>query len=597
VTIFIADFTNGTGEKVFDGTLGPIVKIVLESGGLITAYDRTQVGNARLPAAALSTVDERTGQQIASRQGLNVVVSGSLYRGRNGYKLSIKAARADTGELIRVWEDTAQSKEEVLRATTKLAANVRESFGDDISDSAQRSATRSSVMSTLTDTPLETVHEFGNAMDAMSNGNPEDALLGFSKAIEIDPNFGLAYAGMARAAQSIGRQEDAEKYIKQALSHIDSMTERDRYRTRALYYELTGDDQKCVEEYGALISKFPSDSPAHLDLAVCWSRLRDMSKAVEEAQRAADLLPTRLTLFKMSVYASYGGDFQTGEHVAERLVALDATDPLSYGALGFAQTGQGQLTNAAETYRRLQATGFASDAAAGLADLALVEGRFAEGVRILEQGIAADAAAQRSDKAAAKLAALAYAHLWRGQKALAVSAAEHALASSDTIKTRFLAGRIFAAAGNAARAQGLAAQLASDLQREPQAYARLIEGEIDLANGEPTKAVEAFTEANNLVDTWIGRFDLGRAYLEVRYFAKAASEFEQCIKRRGEALALFLDESPTYAYFPPVYYYLGRVHEVLKLPDYAEFYRTYLSIRGKAAEDPLLNEVRKRIGS
>jgi len=177
-----------------------------------------------------------------------------------------------------------------------------------------------------------------------------------------------------------------------------------------------------------------------------------------------------------------------------------------------------------------------------------------------------------------------------------VAAAGRALAASKTVKIKLLAGRTFAAAGQAARARALAADLASELQSEPQAYAKLIEGEIALANGDGRSAIKAFTEANNLLDTWIGRFDLGTAYVQLGAFAEADSEFDRCIKRRGEALALFVDESPTYGYFPPVYYYIGRVREGLKSAGFAQSYRTYLSIRGKAGEDPLLAEVRRRAG-
>ena len=94
----------------------------------------------------------------------------------------------------------------------------------------------------------------------------------------------------------------------------------------------------------------------------------------------------------------------------------------------------------------------------------------------------------------------------------------------------------------------------------------------------------------------MGHFDLGRAYLEAGAFAQADSEFDRCIKRRGEALSLFLDEEPTYGYLPPVYYYQGRVREGLKNAGFAESYRTYLSFRGQSKEDPLLPEVRRRAG-
>ena len=69
------------------------------------------------------------------------------------------------------------------------------------------------------------------------------------------------------------------------------------------------------------------------------------------------------------------------------------------------------------------------------------------------------------------------------------------------------------------------------------------------------------------------------------------------IQRRGEALALFLDEEPTYAFFPPVYYYSGRVREAMNTAKFVESYRSYLNIRGQSTEDPLLPDVRRRAGA
>jgi tetratricopeptide (TPR) repeat protein len=432
-------------------------------------------------------------------------------------------------------------------------------------------------------------------MNALANGNQEDALRSFSKAVDIDANFGLAYAGMAIASRNLGQQQDAEKFIKLALGRMDRMTERERYRTRGSYYLLLGNQQKCVEEYGTLISRFPSDAAAHNNLALCWTQLRNMPKALEHVRQAAAILPRRyLYRFNVSVYASYGSDFQTGEREARAFPELNPSMPLA-----FAQLGRGELREAAETYQKLgkMSKPYASAASSGLADIALYEGRFADAARILEQGIADDLAAKYSDKAAEKFAALAYTRLLQAQQRPAVTAAEGALSASKSVKIRFLAGRILAAAGQTSRAQMLAADLASELQNEAQAYAKLIEGQAALAIGEPRLAIKAFTEANSLVDTWIGRFELGRAYLEAGAFTEADSEFDRCLKRRGETLALFLDESPTYGYLPPVYYYLGRVREGLNSAGFAESYRTYLSIRGKAGEDPLLAEVRQRAGS
>jgi tetratricopeptide (TPR) repeat protein len=177
-----------------------------------------------------------------------------------------------------------------------------------------------------------------------------------------------------------------------------------------------------------------------------------------------------------------------------------------------------------------------------------------------------------------------------------VKAAEKALANSQAVSIRFLAARIFVEAGELAKAQKLSAGLGSELQAEPQAYAQIIQGKMALKRGDIPGAIRVLTDANHLLDTWIGRFELGRAYLEAGTFVEADSEFDRCITRRGEALELFMDDVPTYGYFPSVYYYQGRVREGLKSPEFVSSYRTYLNIRDKAGEDPLLAEVRRRAG-
>jgi tetratricopeptide (TPR) repeat protein len=350
-----------------------------------------------------------------------------------------------------------------------------------------------------------------------------------------------------------------------------------------------------VDEYGSLLQRYPSDTGAYNNIANCLVLLRNMPKALDEVRRAVAILPKRATYrLNDSTYSAYAGDFQTAAKEAAVTLQLVPGFSWGFGAQAFANLEQGQLTPAAQEYEEVRKTD-TSYAAAGLADLAIYEGRYREAVKILEKGAADDSAAKNPDAAADKLSALAYVQLLRGDKAAALKAANSALDLNKAVKTRFIAARTFAALGETAKAKELAAALSSELQTEPQAYSKLIEGEIALYSGDSHTAVQLFTQGNNLLDTWIGRFDLGRAYLEAGAFTEADSEFDRCLKRRGEALALFLDEVPTYGYFPPVYYYQGRVREGLKSAGFAESYKQYLNIRGKAGEDPLLADVRRRV--
>ena len=595
VTVMIADISNHTGDQVFDGTLEPVLRLALEGASFINAYDRTQARNLGVKVDEGSgKLDAQAATRIAVSQGLGVVVSGSLERRGTEFALSLKAMHPVTGEAIATGESTAAGKDQILYAVTKAATTLRQGLGDRGSESAQRFA-----METLTATSLEAVHEYATAMDWLSRGKFDQARASFGKAADLDPNFGLAYAGKAVVSRNLGQLQEAEKEIRLAISHIDSMTERERYRTRAFLYLLTGDHQKCVEEYSALISRYASDVAAHNNLGICYSRLRNMPKATEEMQRATEILPKRaLYRFNLAQYKTYAGDFAGSERELRVAQQLNPSFEKGQLTLAYVQLGQDQVAEAASTYRNLEKAGAtgASLAAAGLADMAVYEGRYADAVRLLENAAAADTAARKPDAAADKFALLAYAQLLRNQKSAALAAIASAHTNSKSVKIRFLTARTLVAAGELPRARALAESLASELQIEPQAYAKLISGEAALKQGDARQAVAQFREANQLLDTWFGRFDLGQAYLEAGAFAEADSEFERCFKRRGEAIELFMDDVPTYGYFPTLYYFQGRVREGLKSSGAAQSYRRYLSIRQKAGEDPLLSEVRRRLG-
>jgi eukaryotic-like serine/threonine-protein kinase len=589
MTLLIADFNNHTGDAVFSGTLESTLKLALEGASFINAYDRTRIRDLGLKPIS-GALDDSKAQEIAAMQGLNVVVSGSIDRRGADYDLSLRATQTVTGKSIITTDATASSKDQVLFAVTKLGTAVRKALGDSTSDSAQRFS-----METLTAASLEAVHEYAIALDDLSGGKTEDALKHFSQAVDLDSNFGLAYSGMSAASHDLFRQQDAEKYIKLALSHIDRMTERERFRTRGLLYSDNGDAQKCVDEYGTLLQRYPSDTGAYNNIAICLTQLRNMPKAIEEVQRAVTILPKRAIYHgNVALYSAYAGDFQTAAKEAAATLQLQPT--LSYGfeAQAFASLLQGDVDRAADAYQKIVKVR-PSMAAAGLGDLAIYSGRYSDAAKLLEKGAAADTAAHNSDAAADKFSSLAYVQLLRGQKSAALAALDSALDRSKAAKTRFLAAWNYVALGEIAKAQELSTGLSSELQLEPQAYGKLIEGELALKNGDSHGAIKLFTDGNNILDTWVGRFDLGRAYLEAGAFTEADSEFDRCLKRRGEALALFLDEVPTYGYFPPVYYYQGRVREGLKNSSFAESYKQYLSIRGQAGEDPLLADARRRI--
>jgi eukaryotic-like serine/threonine-protein kinase len=590
VSVLIADFQNQTGDPAFDRSLESVLKLALEGAGFITAYDRT--GVRALGGVPPDRLDERAALEIAVKQGVAVVVSGVLERDGEDYGITVKATQAVTGNVITTATDRAAGKDRVLAAATGLATTVRTALGDETEDSSSQIF----AMDTLSTTNLEVVRQYAVATEQLAQARFDDALQSFSKAVELDPTFGVGYQGMALASRNLDRPQDAERYIKEALRYLDRMTERERFRARGFFYRVTGDYQACVKEYGDLIARYAADVAAHNQIALCSTYLRDMPRAVEGMRRVVQIVPKSTILRNnLALYLAYSGDFRAAEQEAR---GIENPGVNSFIALAFAQLGQGQVPQALDTYQKLTTMGAqgASRAMSGAADVAIYQGRFDEAARILGEGAAADAAAQEPNRAAAKFAALAYAQLSRGQNAAAIAAANSALKNSQIVKIRSLAGRTLAEAGDLTAARSVAASLASEIQAEPRAHAKIIEGLIFLKGGDAPRAITALTEANSLLDTWLGHFDLGRAYLAAGQFKQADAEFDLCIKRGGEALSLFLEEEPTYGYFPETFYYQGRVREGLNSAGFVDSYRAYLAIRGQSKDDSLLPDVRRRVG-
>jgi eukaryotic-like serine/threonine-protein kinase len=593
VSVLVADFTNYTGDPIFDDTLEPMFNVALEGASFINAYSRGTAHNLakQLPHPS-DKLDEQSARLIGVSQGLAAVVTGSLSLRGDAYRLSVEALDARTGNTIATAEIDAPTKDQLLLDIPKLAAPVRKALGDTTPVSAQLA-----VSGPFTAASLEVVHQYSLAMQQQFAGKTADAYQSFSKAAELDPNFARAYSGMSGTSYDLGRQADGEKYIKLAMEHLDRMTERERYHTRGYYYLVAGNYPKCIEEYSTLVGQYPADRVGQSDLAWCYASLRNFPKAVEAARKAEEIAPKgALEHLNLAFFSSFAGDFQTGEREARAALEINPGEVAQLN-LGEAQLGAGKLSDAAETYHGLKKMGSrgASLANAALADLALYQGQFSQARRLLEQGAAADLQAKTPENATNKLAALAYAELLQGQTRAAIGSAEKALANGQTVQVRFLAGRVFAEAGDKAQAQKMADSLAKEAEIEPQAYAKIVAGKLALQQGDSRLAIKDITDADNLLDTWIGRFELGRAYLEAGQFAEADSEFDRCIKRRGEALELLMDNTVTYGYLPYVYYYQGRVRQGLKTPAFADSYRAYLSARGQSTEDPLLAQVRKSL--
>ncbi|MFZ0438057.1 MAG: protein kinase [Candidatus Sulfotelmatobacter sp.] len=595
VKILVSDFTNQTGNPVLEGTLEPVLSTALEGASFITTYSR---GDAHKTLAKLSTstkLDENSARLIAQREGLGVVISGSIRQDGSKYAISAQALDPRTNKVIDSENATAASAKEVSEAVARIVAGFRKALGDATPKSAQLAAAE-----TFSSQSLEASQQYALAQELQWQGKWDDALQAYKRSTELDSNLGRAYAGMAVILANMGHKEDAEKNFKLAMSKIDRMTDREKYRTRGAYYLMERDYEKAIEQYKALEKQFPADSAGIGNLALAEFYARNMTGAVDDEQRVVALYPNNvLYLNNYGLFAMYAGDFDVAIRESERLLKLNPNFEKGYICLGVSQLARGDDAAAADTYKKvapISAWG-ASAAAVGLADMALYQGRPADALSILEPAVHADLAAKDPSRAAAKYVMQAQALLMKGQTAKAIAAAEQASTGSADESLLYPAAMIFLEAGKGDKAMELSQKLSQRLEPDPGAYGKLIEAEVQMKKKDYRSAVRTFQDAQKIADTWLGRFGLGRAYLEAGAFTDADTEFDACVKRRGEATAVFLDDEPSWHYFAPVYYYLGRAREGLGSPGAAEAYQNYLKAREKSANDALAADAKKRLRS
>ena len=597
ISVLIANFQNRANEPLFDGLVEQALSVGIEGASFVSAYPRRDALRLVSQISPGASLDEEAAQLVARREGIKRIVSGVIAADGPRYNLAVKILDPAEGKALLTWDTDASGKGDVLNAVGRLAAKVRSELGDATASTSQVKETE-----TFTAASLEAAHAYVQAQEQQWAGNYEGALLGYQKALQLDPQLGRAYAGMGAVSSSLAKTDEAIGYYKQALGLIDRMTDREKYRTRSGYYLLIRDSNKANEQLEALVKQFPADSTGLSNLAVASFLNRDMRRALELGQKASAIYPSHvLRRNNVALFALYSGEFELAEKQAAGVLEMNKDFAKAYLATALAQLGTGRPREADATWQRLQsvsATGrdFATH---GRADLAIYEGRLTDASQLLQAEIAAAPQGRSTSTTARFIVTLAEVRQVQGRDAEALKLADQALATSPDQNIALLAGRVFIRAGRPAGGLEIAADLDRKLDQEAHLYARLLAAEADLQRGDTRSAVGNFLAAQKISDSWIGRYGLGRAYLEAGSYADAQTEFDVCLRRKGEATTLLLDDIPTYRFMALTRYYMARAQEGQGSPVAVaaaqESYKAFLAMKEHGDEQGLVADARRRV--
>jgi len=551
VSVLIADFTNTTGDAIFQGSLEQALGIAIEGAPFITSYPRLDAQRAIQRQRKDGALNEEGARLVAASQGIGILLLGQIDKGSgDSYSLTLKALDPRANTIVATKTARAGSKAAVLQAVGTLATAVRTTLGD--RDPGNAAA---AYGETFTAGSIDAMKEYSLAQELALSRRDEEAIPHYRRATDVDPSFGRAYAGWAVSAFTIGRKAEAEEQWKKAVARIDGMTEREKFRTLGSYnLGVSRNFAQAIEQYSELVRRYPADTAGHSNLALAYFYMLDFPRAFDEGKTAMSLQPGSYRFASnYALYAMYAGEFDAAAKQSGELIRTSPERDVAYLPLAVAQAMYGRLDEARATYTKMAALpSGASIAAMGLADLAMYEGKYEQALGILEPALAKDVKDANTQGVTTKTLAIAEANAALGRRPQAQAAVRRVLDAGAQEDVLLPASRVLSAIGREAEARELAVRLGAQIPVRTRAYGKIIEGELALKAGKPRDAYDAFEEARKLSNVWLTHFDLGIALAGAGRHVEAITEFDVAHKRRGEATALFLDDVPTVRMLAPL---------------------------------------------
>ncbi|MCA1604941.1 MAG: tetratricopeptide repeat protein, partial [Acidobacteria bacterium] len=327
-TILIADFDNTTGDPVFDGALKQALAIQLEQSPFLNIFPQERVRETLrfMNRSPDERVTKDVAREICQRQGLKAYLASSIANLGSHLVITLEAVNAQTGDTLARQQVEAGSKEQVLSALGQAATKLREKLGESLASIQKFDA----PVWQATTSSLEAFKAFSLGIEQTTRGKGGlEAIPFYKRAIELDPNFALAYSRLAVGYRNSAQGELASRFSQKAFELRERVTEREKFYITAGYYtHVTRELDKQIEAFDLWKRTYPRDYEPPNSLALRYHLLGQDEKAIEEAREVIRLNP--------NFYAGYGNlgralrrlnRFEEAKEVFERALEkkLDAT--------------------------------------------------------------------------------------------------------------------------------------------------------------------------------------------------------------------------------------------------------------------------------
>ncbi|HVP44376.1 MAG TPA: protein kinase [Terriglobales bacterium] len=282
--ILLTDFTNTTGDSMFDGTLKKALAVDLEQSPYLNVVnDRKVQETLKFMGRPPDTrVTSDVGREICQRAGVKAMLTGSIASLGSQYVVTLEAINAASGDSIARAEGQASSKEEVLAALDKAGRQMREKLGESVA-SIQKF---DKPLTEATTSSLEALKAYSLGDAKRDSGDELGSIPFFKHAIELDPNFASAYGKLGTIFNNLGESGQRREYQQKAFDLKDRASEHERLYIVGHYYTDSGQIQKGIQAWELFRQTYPRDFAPTTNLAALYLTMGRFEKALENGQEA-----------------------------------------------------------------------------------------------------------------------------------------------------------------------------------------------------------------------------------------------------------------------------------------------------------------------
>jgi len=314
-TIVLADFTNTTGDPVFDDALKQALAVELGQSPFLNVLSERKVSETlRLMGRdADERITAEVGRELCVRTGSKAVLHGTISSLGSHYLLDLNAVACSTGDTLAKEQGEANSKEDVLTALSRASSSLRTKLGESLG-----SVQRFDVPIEVTTSSLEALKSFSMGMKVGREKGDAPSIPFLERAIELDPNFPTAYAALAITYGNLQQPSLALEYATKAFQLRDRASEREKLYISATYFGATGELEKEAQTYELWTASYPRDAMPPVRLGANYNDLGQYDKALAEEKEALRLEPDDVI-----IYANLGSTYLNLNRLDEAKATFD----------------------------------------------------------------------------------------------------------------------------------------------------------------------------------------------------------------------------------------------------------------------------------